>query len=85
CGKAKWIADAGVPVHADAWLSTIEEAGGRADREREYLGRSDWKQATRGIKVLARTSPFQPMPEFSKLSSARKALRAFVEDVRHDG
>jgi len=85
CGKAKWIADAGVPVHANAWLDTIEEAGGRADREREYLGRSDWKQATRGMKVLTRTSPFQPTPEFSKLTSARKALRAFVDDVRHDG
>jgi transcription-repair coupling factor (superfamily II helicase) len=85
CGKAKWIADAGVALHADAWLSTIEEAAGRADREREYLGRGDWKQATRGMKVLARTSPFQPTPEFSKLSSARKALRAYVEDVRHDG
>lgn len=85
CGKAKWIADAGVSVHADAWLSTIEEAAGRADREREYLGRPDWKQATRGMKVLPRTAPFQPTPEFSKLTSARKALRAYVEDVRHDG
>lgn len=82
CGKAKWIADAGVSVHADAWLSTIEEAAGRADREREYLGRGDWKQATRGMKVLPRNAPFQPTPEFSKLTSARKALRAFVEDIR---
>lgn len=82
CGKAKWIADAGVSVHADAWLSTIEEAAGRADREREYLGRGDWKQATRGMKVLPRNAPFQATPEFSKLTSARKALRAFVEDIR---
>lgn len=85
CGKAKWIADAGVSVHADAWLSTIEEAGGRADREREYLGRPDWKQATRGMKVLPRTAPFQPTPEFSKLTSTRKALRAFVEETRRAG
>ena len=85
CGKARWIADAGVLVHADAWLSTIEEAAGRADREREYLGRSDWKQATRGMKVLPRTSPFQSTPEFSKLSSARKALRAFVDEIRRAG
>lgn len=85
CGKAKWIADAGVGVHADAWLSTIEEAAGRADREREYLGRSDWKQATRGMKVLPRNAPFQPTPEFSRLTSARKALRAFVEDIRRAG
>lgn len=85
CGKAKWIADAGVSVHADAWLSTIEEAAGRADREREYLGRADWKQATRGMKVLPRNAPFQPTPEFSKLTSSRKALRAFVEDIRRAG
>lgn len=85
CGKAKWIADAGVSVHADAWLSTIEEAAGRADREREYLARSDWKQATRGMKVLPRTAPFQPTPEFSKLTSSRKALRAFVEETRRAG
>ena len=82
CGKAKWIADAGVSVHADAWLSTIEEAAGRADREREYLGRPDWKQATRGMKVLPRNAPFQPTPEFSKLTSARKALRAYVEETQ---
>lgn len=85
CGKAKWIADAGVAVHADAWLNTIEEAAGRADRERGYLGRSDWKQATRGMKVLPRNAPFQPTPEFSKLTSARKALRAFVEETRRAG
>jgi transcription-repair coupling factor (superfamily II helicase) len=85
CGKAKWIADAGVSLHADGWLSTIEEAAGRADREREYLGRSDWKQATRGMKVLPRNASFQPTPEFSKLTSARKALRAFVEETRRAG
>lgn len=85
CGKAKWIADAGVSVHADAWLSTIEEAAGRADREREYLTRPDWKQGTRGMKVLPRTAPFQPTPEFSKLTSSRKALRAFVEETRRAG
>lgn len=85
CSKAKWIADAGVSVHADAWLSTIEEAAGRADREREYLTRPDWKQGTRGMKVLPRTAPFQPTPEFSKLTSTRKVLRAFVEDVRRAG
>src|SRR6266702_1438672 len=47
CGRAKWIADAGVPLHADGWLSTIEDAAGRVEREREYLGRRDWKQATK--------------------------------------
>jgi transcription-repair coupling factor (superfamily II helicase) len=82
CGRAKWIADAGVPLHAEGWLSTIEDAAARADREREYLGPRDWKQATRGMKVLPRTAPFQPTPEFSKLTSSRKALRAFVEETR---
>ncbi|MCK1390466.1 DEAD/DEAH box helicase [Bradyrhizobium sp. 1] len=82
CGRAKWIADAGVPLHADGWLSTIEDAAVRADREREYLGSRDWKQATRGMKVLPRKAPFQPTPEFSKLTSSRKALRAFVEETR---
>jgi transcription-repair coupling factor (superfamily II helicase) len=85
CGRAKWIADAGVPLHADGWLSTIEEAAGRAEREREYLGRRDWKQATKGMKVLPRTAPFEPTPEFSKLTSSRKALRTFVEETRGAG
>lgn len=85
CGSAKWIADAGVPLHADGWLSTIEEAAGRADREREYLARREWKQATKGMKVLPPTAPFQPTPEFSKLTSSRKALRAFVEETRRAG
>lgn len=85
CGPAKWIADAGVPLHADGWLSTIEDAAGRVEREREYLGPRDWKQATKGMKVLPRTAPFQPTPEFSKLTSSRKAFRAFVEETRGDG
>lgn len=85
CARARWVADAGVPLHVDAWLSTIEEAAGRADREREYLGRRDWKQATRRLTVLPRNAPFQPTPEFSKLTSARKALRAFVEETRRAG
>jgi len=85
CGRAKWIADAGVPLHADSWLSTIEEAAGRIEREREYLGRREWKQATKGMKVLPRTATFQPIPEFSKLTSSRRALRTFVEETRQAG
>ena len=85
CGRAEWIADAGVPLHADGWLSTIEEAAGRAEKEREYLGRRDWKQASKGMKVLPRTAPFEPTPEFSKLTSSRKALRTFVEETRGTG
>ena len=85
CGRAKWIADANVQLHADAWLGTIEEAASRAEREREYLGRQEWKQATRRMKVLPKTAPFQSVPEFSKLTSSRKALRAFVDEMRRSG
>lgn len=85
CGRAKWIADAGVPAHADGWLSTIEEAAPRAEREREYLGRRDWKQLSKGMKVLPRTAALQTVPDFSKVTSARKVLRAFVEDVQRAG
>ena len=85
CGRAKWIADAGVPAHAEGWLDTIEEAAPRAEREREYLGRRDWKQLSRGMKLLPRTSSFQTIPEFSKLTSTRKALRGFVEETRRGG
>ena len=85
CGRAKWLADAGVPSHADGWLSTIEDAAGRVEREREYLGPRDWKQASKGMKVLPRNAPFQAIPEFSKLTSSRKAFRAFVEETRRNG
>jgi transcription-repair coupling factor (superfamily II helicase) len=85
CGRAKWIADAGVPRHADSWLSTIEEAAGRTDREREYLGRREWKQATRRMNVLSQKAPFRPTPDFSKSSSPRQALRAFVDETRGAG
>ncbi|WP_369725605.1 DEAD/DEAH box helicase [Bradyrhizobium sp. LLZ17] len=85
CGRAKWLADAGVPSHADGWLSTIEDAAGRVEREREYLGARDWKQASKGMKVLPRNARFQAIPEFSKLTSSRKAFRAFVEQTRRDG
>jgi transcription-repair coupling factor (superfamily II helicase) len=85
CKRAKWIADAGVPTHADIWLSTIEDAAGRADREREYLGRREWKQATKRIKVLPQKAAFCPTPDFSKITSPRKAFRAFVDQTRRVG
>ncbi|MGY3621586.1 DEAD/DEAH box helicase [Bradyrhizobium sp. USDA 10063] len=85
CGRAKWIADAGVAAHADSWLSTIEEAAGRSDREREYLGRREWKQATRRMKVLSQKAPFTATPDFSKVASPRKALRAFIDEARLAG
>jgi transcription-repair coupling factor (superfamily II helicase) len=85
CGQAKWIADAGVLAHADGWLSTIEEAAGRTDREREYLGRREWRQSTRRMSVLPQKAPFCPTPDFSKVASPRKALRAFLDETRRSG
>jgi transcription-repair coupling factor (superfamily II helicase) len=85
CGRAKWIADAGVPAHADSWLSTIEEAASRTDGERGYLGRREWKQGTKRMNVLSEKAPFTPTPDFSKVASARKALRAFVDGTRRAG
>lgn len=85
CGSAKWIADAAVPSHADGWLDTIEEAAPRSEREREYLARTDWKRLSKGMKVLPRTASFRAVPEFSKLTSSRKALRGFVEETRRAG
>jgi transcription-repair coupling factor (superfamily II helicase) len=85
CERAKWIADAGVSTHADSWLSTIEEAAGRTDAEREYLGRRDWKQGTRRMNVLPQRAAFTPTPDFSKVASSRKALRAFIDDTRRAG
>ncbi|TWB92983.1 transcription-repair coupling factor (superfamily II helicase) [Bradyrhizobium macuxiense] len=85
CGRAKWIADAGVSVHADGWLSTIEESAGRKEAAREYLGRSDWKGLAKRFSVLPERTPFKPTPDFSKLPSSRKALRAFVADTRSAG
>jgi transcription-repair coupling factor (superfamily II helicase) len=82
CDRARWIADAGVPGHAESWLNTIEEAAGRKDAEREYLGRGDWKRLTKRVSVLPRKAAFSATPDFSKLASPRKALRAFVADTQ---
>ena len=81
CGRAKWIADAGVSAHADSWLSTIEEAAGRTDRERGYLEGHEWKQRTKRMDVLSQKAPFTPTPDFSKVASPKKALRAFIEET----
>jgi transcription-repair coupling factor (superfamily II helicase) len=83
CGRAQWIADAEVPAHADSWLSTIEEAGGRTEAERDYLGRADWKKLTKRISILPRRATFKGTPDFSKMTSPRKALPAF--EVRDSG
>jgi transcription-repair coupling factor (superfamily II helicase) len=85
CSRAKWISDAGVPAHADSWLSTIEEATARTDRERGYLGRREWKQRTKRMNVLSQKASFTPTPDFSKVVSPRKALRAFVDDTQRAG
>ncbi|WOH69794.1 DEAD/DEAH box helicase [Bradyrhizobium sp. BWA-3-5] len=85
CGRARWIADAGIPVHADGWLSTIEEAAGRKDAEREYLGRADWKKLAKRMNVLPRKAAFAATPDFSKMAAPRKALRAFVAETQAAG
>ncbi|WBL81320.1 DEAD/DEAH box helicase [Bradyrhizobium xenonodulans] len=85
CDRARWIVDAGVPAHADSWLGTIEEAAGRRDPEREYLGRDDWKRLKKRMSVLPQKSAFTPTPDFSKASSPRKILRAFIDDMQRAG
>ncbi|HEX7199806.1 MAG TPA: hypothetical protein VF213_10040, partial [Dongiaceae bacterium] len=85
CGRARWIVDAGVLAHADIWLGTIEEAAGRRDAEREYLGRADWKRLGKRISVLPQKSAFIPTPDFSKAASPRKILRAFIADMQRAG
>lgn len=85
CADARWIADAGVLAHAESWLATIEEAAGRRDAEREYLGQADWKRLKKRINVLPQKSAFTPTPDFSKAASPRKILRAFVADMQGAG
>ena len=85
CDRARWIADAKVPVHADGWLSTIEEAAGRRDSEREYLGRGDWKKLKKRMSVLPSKAAFVATPDFSKVGAPRKALRAFIADAERAG
>ena len=85
CNQARWIADAAIPEHADSWLSTIAEATGRQEVEREYLGRADWKKLRKRMDVLPRKGSFAATPDFSKLPNPRKALRAFVAETEHAG
>ena len=85
CDRARWFADAKVPAHADSWLSTIEEAAGRRDSEREYLGRGDWKKLKKRTSVLPAKAAFVATPDFSKVAAPRKALRAFVARAERAG
>jgi transcription-repair coupling factor (superfamily II helicase) len=82
CGQAKWIADAGVPGRADTWLDTIEEAAASAERERNYLSRRDWRLGTKRMSILPLAASYRATPEFSKVASPRKALRAFVDEMQ---
>ncbi|WP_407158643.1 helicase-related protein [Bradyrhizobium sp. STM 3557] len=85
CASAKWIADSAVPGHASAWLSTIEEAAARSERDREYLTRRDWEQGAKHVAVLPRDAPYRETPDFSKIAAPRKALRAFVGETQRSG
>jgi transcription-repair coupling factor (superfamily II helicase) len=84
CARAKWIADTAVPKHADTWLSTIEDAAARAERDRAYLSRREWGQAAKRIALLPPTAPYRATPEFFKEAAPRKALRAFIQEALHD-
>ena len=67
CGRARWIADAGIPGHADGWLSTIEEAAGQKEVvEREYLGRGEWKKLAKRMNMLPRKAGFASIPPISR-------------------
>ena len=85
CGRARWIADAGIPGHADGWLSTIEEAAGQKEVEREYLRRGEWKKLAKRMNMLPRKTGFAPTPDFSKMATPRKALRAFIAETQRTG
>ncbi|WP_244422257.1 DEAD/DEAH box helicase [Bradyrhizobium sp. ORS 285] len=82
CTRAKWMADAHVPKHADTWLSTIEDAAPRAERDRAYVSRREWEQAAKRIAWLVPAAPYRATPEFFKQATPRKALRAFIEEAR---
>ncbi len=85
CARARWIADAKVSGHADSWLSTIVEAAGRRDFEREYLGLRDWRKLKKRMTKLPPKAAFEATPDFSKVVAPRKALRAFVADAGRAG
>ena len=85
CDGARWIADAGIAGHAASWLSTIEEAAGRKEVEREYLARGDWKKLSKRLSVLPRKGAFTATPDFSKVAAPRKALRAFITETQRAG
>jgi transcription-repair coupling factor (superfamily II helicase) len=85
CNCARWVAEAGVPGHADSWLSTIEEAADRKEVEREYLGRGDWKRLAMRMNVLPRKVTFKPTPDFSTAAAPRQALRAFIAEMQRTG
>jgi transcription-repair coupling factor (superfamily II helicase) len=75
CDRARWFADAKVPAHADSWLSTIEEAAGRRDSEREYLGRGDWKKLKKRTSVL---------PAKAAFALRRRGRRRSARDGAHE-
>ncbi len=83
CARAKWIADTAVPKHANTWLSTIEDAAARAERDRAYLSRREWSQVAKRIALLPPTAPYRATPEFFRQTAPRKALRAFIEEAQH--
>ena len=82
CGRAHWVADAQVPANADVWLSTIEQALGVKDAEREYMSRGEWNGLSKHISILPRRAPYEATPAFYKSETPGKDLRAFVSEAR---
>jgi transcription-repair coupling factor (superfamily II helicase) len=74
-----------VPANAEGWLSKIEETASPADRDREYLSRREWSLVTKRMSVLPLKAPYHPTPDFSKLASPGKALRAYVSKAQKNG
>ena len=70
------------PSHAEGWLSTIEEAAGRKEAEREYLGREEWKKLAKRMSVLPRKAALTATPDFSKMAR-RERLSAPSSPIRN--
>ncbi|WP_410051547.1 TRCF domain-containing protein [Bradyrhizobium sp. SZCCHNR1085] len=79
------IADAEVPVRAAARLAAIEESGDARSREATFIGRREWQEVMRGLAVLPESSTLESIPNFSRETSARTALRRFIAAAKRSG
>lgn len=79
------IADADIAARADARLAAIEAGGDARGRQAGFLSRREWQQATQAAVMLPGSYEIEPIPHFSRQSSARTALRRFVADAARHG